>query len=562
MFCKPFIKLFSISVLLLAIAPWSHAATIKVASGATFSGNYLAGRHAQTTHDTINAALFLGAAAKMAPDNLALLRRAYVLTLSEGDISAGIGFLNQIQKLGGDGPLSEVVRVAQLIKSRNYSGVDKYFGGDAKKLVGINAYIGPILNAWAKVGEKKFPAAIKILKQGRENSSSTAFFNLHLGLINEMAGNLKAAEKNYVEVKKEVGISLRLVQHFGGLLERSGKTDQAKELYIQYDALDEGLILTPATNKRFSKKTKPKPDINSPAFGAAEALFGLASSLSNQGAAESAMVLSQLALYLRDDLPPAIMVVGGILETYSRYNEANELYKKISKSSVMHKRAILKTAANLEKLGKEKEGIKLLVNLAKTNKSSSVPLIELGDMLRRNEQFTKAANAYSDAIERIKKIEARHWGIFYSRGISYEQDGKWEKAEADFLKALEMEPDQPFVLNYLGYSWIEKKLNLNKAVLMIKKAVELRPRDGYIVDSLGWGLYQLGEYENATKRLERAVLLRPGDAIINDHYGDALWRVNRQREARFQWNRAMDLDPKPEERIKLMKKIKSGLPSI
>ena len=566
MFYRSSIKLFGVSLLAIAaFAPAVNAATDKAKAGVTFSGNYLAGRHAQTLHDTGNAALFLGTAAKMVPDNVDLLRRAYVLSLSEGNIDEGIRFLDRIEKMGNNAPLSEIVRAAELIKSGKFANVGKYFktgGKNDKKLTGINAYVGPILNAWAKAGEGKYKDAIKILEQNKGSSSSIAFFELHLGLINDMGGNSLAAEKNYNAVMKEAGISLRLVQHFGGLLERSGKSAEALKIYKKYDALDEGTILNPATRKRIAKKIKPKPDIDSVAKGAAEAMFGLASSLSNQGASESAMVLAQLALYLRGDFPPAIIVVGGVLETYRRNADANALYIKIPKSSIMHNQAKLKIAANMEKMENHDGAIKILRSLAKENKSDVRILIELGDMLRRNEQFSEAADTYGKALGRIKKIESRHWGVFYSRGISFERAGNWAKAEADFLTALKMEPDQPFVLNYLGYSWIEKKLNLKKAVEMIKKAVELRPRDGYIVDSLGWGLYQLADYKNATKRLERAVLLRPEDSIINNHLGDALWRVGRQREARFQWERALGLEPDPKDEIELRQKLKSGLPAL
>ncbi|MDH5772856.1 MAG: tetratricopeptide repeat protein, partial [Rhodospirillaceae bacterium] len=281
-----------------------------------------------------------------------------------------------------------------------------------------------------------------------------------------------------------------------------------------------------------------------------------------QGATESAMVLAQLALYLYPDFPAAISVVGGILESYQRYDDANSVYKKITKSSIMYEQAQLRIAANLERLEQVDAAIKMLKEISTENKSNANALVELGDVLRRAERFSDAATAYSQALGRISKIEKHHWGIFYSRGISFERSGNWKKAEADFLTALEMEPDQPFVLNYLGYSWIEKKLNLEKAVSMIQKAVDLRPRDGYIVDSLGWGLYQLGDFATAVKKLERAVLLRPEDPIINDHLGDALWRVGRLREARFQWERALTLDPEEKDIEKIKEKLQSGLSAV
>jgi Flp pilus assembly protein TadD len=162
-------------------------------------------------------------------------------------------------------------------------------------------------------------------------------------------------------------------------------------------------------------------------------------------------------------------------------------------------------------------------------------------------------------VGRIGELERRHWSLLYARGIALERSKKWNRAEADFLRALEFEPEQPYVLNYLGYSWVEKGINLKKALAMIRKAVELRPNDGYIVDSLGWGLYQLGKMDEAVRELERAVELRAEDPIINDHLGDAYWQVGRRQEARFQWSRALSLDPDPELIGVIQAKLKKGM---
>lgn len=152
-----------------------------------------------------------------------------------------------------------------------------------------------------------------------------------------------------------------------------------------------------------------------------------------------------------------------------------------------------------------------------------------------------------------------NWVLFYQRGICYERSGEWAKAEADFFLALDMEPDQPLVLNYLGYSWLEMGLNYQEALDMIRRAVAARPSDGYIVDSLGWGYYRIGDFENAVKELERAVELRPVDAVINDHFGDALWRVGRKREAEFQWRRALSFDPEEKDAKRILRKLEVGL---
>jgi Flp pilus assembly protein TadD len=197
--------------------------------------------------------------------------------------------------------------------------------------------------------------------------------------------------------------------------------------------------------------------------------------------------------------------------------------------------------------------------MAGDRKTEPAPLISLGDILRGHERFEEAAKAYDKALARIKNPEPRHWTLFYARGIAFERSKQWPRAEADFLSALKFKPEQPYVLNYLGYSWIDKGLYLERAQGMIAKAAELRPNDGYIVDSLGWVHYRLGRYDDAARELERAVELRPEDPIINDHLGDAYWRVGRKREAAFQWNRSLTLNPEKDLISVINRKLKIGL---
>jgi Flp pilus assembly protein TadD len=258
----------------------------------------------------------------------------------------------------------------------------------------------------------------------------------------------------------------------------------------------------------------------------------------------------------------AKVIIAAALETSQRYADANAIYADIAKDSPLSWNARMHTADNLDRLGQTDEAVSLLRTLARERPNREAPLIELGGVLRRHERFKEAVEAYTEALKRIDKIEPRHWVVYYARGVSYEQTDRWPQAEADFLKALEFDSEQPTTLNYLGYLWIDKGQHLEQALQMIEKAVDLRPRDGYIVDSLGWGLYRLGQFDQATKKLERAVMLRPDDPVINDHLGDALWKVGRTREARFQWQRAKDLKP-DDKLLKLIEqKLKTGLDAV
>ncbi len=186
----------------------------------------------------------------------------------------------------------------------------------------------------------------------------------------------------------------------------------------------------------------------------------------------------------------------------------------------------------------------------------------LGNILRSRKLYAEAVEIYDRAIAMIPKPDRRHWVYFYARGTSYERLKKWPLAEADLKKALELFPDQPLVLNYLGYSWVDQGINLDQGMELIERAVAVKPDDGYIVDSLGWAHYMRGNYAEAVRYLERAVELRPDDPVLNDHLGDALWRVGREREARFQWDQSLSLKPEPEDALKIRRKLEQGLVAV
>ena len=249
------------------------------------------------------------------------------------------------------------------------------------------------------------------------------------------------------------------------------------------------------------------------------------------------------------------------MEENNNLKDANNIYHSISKDPHYSWAARLRIANNLDGLGNTDEAIRNLraMSLEKTERIDA--LIKLGDILQRHKRYQASVNAYEQAKKRIQRTNNKHWPLYFSLGISYERINKWPMAERNLLKALELSPNHPSILNYLGYSWVEQGLKLDRAEKMIRDAVKQRPRDGYIVDSLGWALYRLGNFAGAVKQLERAVLIRPEDPTINDHLGDIYWSVGRKNEAIFQWNRALILEPEKDQKSqKLNLNLKLVLP--
>jgi tetratricopeptide (TPR) repeat protein len=345
----------------------------------------------------------------------------------------------------------------------------------------------------------------------------------------------------------------------GSFYERQDKPKKALKLYNNFKKRSPNSRLFDASFARLKSGEKPVTEIKTAVDAAAEGLFGIASSLRQQNAEETALVVGQIGLYLKPDFPILRFLIGGIFDSDKRYRHAIAVYKKITVSSPFAWPAQLRIASDLDRLDRTDDAIKMLNDLAVKHSKMADPLIDLGDILRSRERFADAVKAYDRALSRIQKIEKKHWSLLYARGISLEQSKQWPRAEADFLKALEFEPEQPYVLNYLGYSWVDRGKHLAKAQNMIKMAVKLRPNDGYIVDSLGWAYYKLGNYQDSVPQLERAVEIRPHDPIINDHLGDAYWRVGRLTEARFQWNRIFTLKAQDDLIAKVKNKLKRGL---
>jgi tetratricopeptide (TPR) repeat protein len=303
----------------------------------------------------------------------------------------------------------------------------------------------------------------------------------------------------------------------------------------------------------------PRLAMTAPA-GGAEALYGLGASLGRRGGEDLGLVYLQLSLHLVPNHSLALLSLADLYESLKKPEMAIKIYERIPATSPLHRNAAIQMAADLDALGRGDEAEKQLNAIIQGDPKDLEAIMALGNVLRGHKKFAQCADVYSKGFDIVGKPTKANWVMFYFRGICYERSKQWPKAEADLKQALELFPDQPHVLNYLGYSWIDQGINLDQGMAMIKKAVQQRPDDGYIVDSLGWAYYRLGNYEDAVKQLDRAIELKPDDPTINDHLGDAYWRVGRRLEAKFQWAHARDLKPESEELPKILQKLKDGLP--
>lgn len=502
-------------------------------------GSYLAARFAGSVQDTRAAADFYISALKSDPDNIGLLRRAFALTVQDSRFDEAVPLARALVEKSSTATIANLLLVLEDIrKGRHESARERL---DAAPEAGINALFGPVVRAWTLAGEGRTDDAIAALAPLNEEQSFHPFRDYHMALILENAGRDRMAEDAYVSALGDGTGSIRIVLAYGRLLERLGRAGDAGLLYREYlERYPENPLIRSAAD-RAARGEVPERLVGSPAEGVAEALFGTAHALSRENARPAATIYLRLALFQRPDFSDGYLLLGSLLEDTGQYENSLRVYGKVKDDSPLAWGVKLQMATLVNRLERPDEAISILEELVASKPDDIRAVTILADVLRERERYDEARQRYDRAISLIPEIDERYWVLFYTRGIAHERTKFWDAAEADFLKALELEPEQPLVLNYLGYSWIEMGRNIERARSMIERAVELRPNDGYIVDSLGWAMYRLGEFDQATETLERAVLLRPEDSTINDHLGDALWQVGRLREARFQWRHALAL---------------------
>ncbi len=494
-----------------------------------------------------------------------------------GDVSACVGggqlsrrpacgqFAERVLQVDKTDRIARLVLGVRAIKQKQYPAARRELAQSNRETaqsnrVPITDLTTTLLSAWTLAS----PAEAKLAGESIDKLSGEAWFaifkDMHAGMILDLAGQKKEALRRLERAYKVDPTALRVTQAYGSLLSRQGTKDEALKVFATFDeALPRHPLITEAIDDIKAGKKLPMV-IDTPQAGAAEVLYGLGAAFGRRGGEDLGLIYLQLALYLVPSHPLALLSLADLYEAMKKPELAIKTYERVPLTSPLLRNAQIQMALNLDTLERSDEAKASLEKLIAAHPADLEAIMALGNVLRGRKQFAECADVYSKGVATITKDEKSNWVIHYFRGICYERAKQWAKAETDLKKSLELYPEQPHVLNYLGYSWIDQGLNLDEGMRMIKRAVEQRADDGYIVDSLGWAYYRLGNIEEATKHLERAVELKPEDPTINDHLGDAYWRIGRVLEARFQWSHARDLKPEPEELVKIEEKLKSGLP--
>ena len=524
-------------------------------------GSYLAAQHAQVVHDYGDAANFLERALAADPGNYDLVRRVFLLRVSEGRVGDSVPLAQRIIDIDGRSGLAGLVLLEQALKAGQYD--DAVTQGQVMPREGAQRFAVPLMLAWAEAGRHQYGPALQALDAMNGVNGIAPLHDLHTALIQDYTDRIEEAKASFEHLLSgPQPPTWRVAELAGNFFERHGDGDNAKQLYRRIGREQGTIDVTTAGLDRLAKGTVPPRVIATPADGAAEAMFDLAGLLNLPQTMDASLIYARLALDLAPHFALAQMLVGEIRAAQQRPDEALALYQAVDPKSPYSWTAQLRAALELDSLDRTDDAAARLKTLAAERPTRSEPLIELGDILRSHKRFSEAVGAYDKAAARVPDPQPTDWRLFYSRGVAEERSGDWPRAEADLKKALALQPNQALVLNYLGYSWIDKGQNLDDAIGMIKHAVDLQPNDGYIVDSLGWAYFRLRDFDHATEYLERAIELLPEDPTINDHLGDAYWRTGRLAEARYQWRRALQFQPEADEVKGIETKLDQGLGAL
>lgn len=536
-----------------------HSEFAGVDEDRSFYGPFLAATQAQHDSNHYESARFYMEALDADPTSRFVADRAFFQLLVSGrmDDAAALS-LKIIQAEDGDDDLVRLMYTLEAYKRQDWAAVRERLGGAISS--GFGFIISPLLTAWSHAGEGNLAEAQKALDKLALNERLKPLAQEHFAYILDYLGERELAAEQYVSLtSSDAPASLQPAVAYAYLLYQGGEEQKARAfLGEQAERFNNHTFLLREGN-RIAAGGKPTQAVATPRGAAGMVFFRLATEFSQGNSPQAALVYYRIAAYLTPEVTDIYFMLGSLLERLGNVDGAAAALNAVPPTSPLRKLATARRIEVLRAGGKFALAEELLRQGLSEKPNDYEMLVGLADLLQQQDMFEESLVYYDQAIALVKKPVRRDWIVFFARGVSHERIGQWAKAEKDLETALSLSPKEPSVLNYLGYSWIDRGTKIEQAKAMIEEAVKARPEDGFIVDSLGWVYYLIGDYAAAVTTLEKAVRLEPDDTTINDHLGDAYWRVGRKIEARFQWQHALDGGVAEEDRQTIIDKIEGGL---
>ncbi|MBD3679713.1 MAG: tetratricopeptide repeat protein [Rhodobacteraceae bacterium] len=530
-----------------------------VASATEDAGAYLAARQASIDTDYREAVGYYARALVADPGNPVLMENLMTAQIGLGEVDNAVAVARRMLSSGAQSQLANLVLMAKAAKGNSYDRLlEDYEAGMA-----ISPLVDGLAIAWAELGQGHMSEALAAFDAVIETDGMMAFGLFHKALALASVGDFEGADAILAgQDMPALSLTRRGVIAHAAILSQLERNADALDLIDGSFGAVTDPQLSDIRSRLADGETLPYEAIRNAQDGLAEVFYGIAGALSGEANQVFTLIYSRMVEYLRPDHTDAILLTSAVFEDLGQFELATESYSRISKDHPSFYVAEIGRAEAMRQTGDVEGAIDVLTALGRSHAEIPTVHITLGDFLRREERYADATPAYTRAIDLFPEPDATQWITYFARGITYERTDRWPEAEADLRKALELNPDQPQVLNYLGYSFVEMQENMDEALNMIERAVAARPNDGYITDSLGWVLYRLGRYDEAVGHMEHAAELMPVDPIVNDHLGDVYWAVGREVEAQFQWRRALSFDPEEDEAERIRRKLEVGLDKV
>ena len=524
--------------------------------GMNTTGAYLAGRIASYRSDLGAAARYYGIVFDRNPGDLRLAANVLSLWVEAGQVDRAEQLAEAIMAVDSGYEPGRLVLATIAFADGEFARAGVHVSAIASDA--LTRAASTVLAAWAEVGRGNIDGALEMLADTQQSGLFGAF---HASLIADLDGRSEVALELLEQVYAPQS-SQRMTEAYVRQLVRAGRADDAIQVLANYLAVVPGHATLSLLFSEIQAGRPIAPMIETAKQGAAELLYGFGSSLVAGDELDTAIIYLRLSQHIGQNGDFGALLLGQILQAQRRHSEAVGVFDLIQQGSPFFVAAAVGASISDQIRGETEAATARLEPIVAADPTDANAASTLADIYRSQGRFEDAGVVLTNLIAGLDTFIDGDWQLFFGRGIAYERTEQWPLAEDDFRQALVLAPDQPDVLNYLGYSWIDRGENYLEAFEMIQSAVQQQPDSGHIVDSLGWAYYRLGNYDLAADTLERAVALVPYQPEILDHLGDAYWRVGRRLEAVYHWNHALFYDPDDDLAATIQEKIDNGLPEL